>query len=193
LHIYPRPCRAKLGGHLWFTYLWAGSPNNHIPHNLHRSPTQLLTQKNKQTESGSELSTILETAIPQPAEARSRLLEGSAALARAHRAAAERGDTTAPDARENVDLHFVCFATDAGGRLWELDGRRKGPLLRLDAAGAGAGAGAGDGDGPDVLAPDALRAGPLNFLDRAGDDLRFSCLVLAPSLDGGATAAAAAP
>jgi ubiquitin carboxyl-terminal hydrolase L3 len=76
-----------------------------------------------------------------------------------------------------VDLHYVCFVKSEGsGSLWELDGRRKGPLNRgqLEA-------------GDDVLSEQALDLGVRAFLKReeeaGGGDLRFGLIVLAESLD----------
>jgi len=38
---------------------------------------------------------------------------------------------TAPSASDHVDLHYVCLVKIEGdNKLWELDGRRKGPLER---------------------------------------------------------------
>ena len=62
------------------------------------------------------------------------------------------------------------------GHLWELDGRRKGPLMRGDL----------DPDN-DVLSEQALQLGVRAFLKReseaGGGELRFSLIVLGPSLD----------
>ncbi len=93
-------------------------------------------------------------------------------LAKAHHATASQGDTKAPDAQDDVDLHYVCFVKSQDGTLWELDGRRKGPLARgkLD-------------KNEDVLSQKALLWGPLKFLGREGNDMRFSCVALAGSLD----------
>ncbi|KAH6856646.1 hypothetical protein B0I37DRAFT_367999 [Chaetomium sp. MPI-CAGE-AT-0009] len=121
---------------------------------------------------GSELARLLGAALPLGPGERARLLERDEALARAHRGVAEQGDTTAPDARDDVDLHYVCFVKGADGDLWELDGRRKGPLRRGDLEGA-----------EDVLSEKALALGPLKFLEREAADLRFSCVALAGSLD----------
>ncbi len=89
-------------------------------------------------------------------------------LAQAHQTAASQGDTKAPDAEDDVDLHYVCFVKTNDGTLWELDGRRKGPIRR----------GQLDAD-EDVLSQKALTEGPLKFLDREGSDMRFSCVALA--------------
>lgn len=60
---------------------------------------------------------------------RAELLYNSQALENAHQSAAAGGDTAAPDAEDNIDLHYVCFVKDGKGNLWELDGRRKGMFL----------------------------------------------------------------
>lgn len=77
----------------------------------------------------------------------------------------------------NVEHHFVAFIKSAQGNLWELDGRRKGPLNRgkVDPA-------------DDVLSEKVLQLGVKRFLameaeQGSGADLRFSLLALAPTLD----------
>jgi len=124
----------------------------------------------------SNLAKLLNDAIPlKPAE-RADLLYESQALETAHQAAASGGDTSAPAAEDNVDLHYVCFVKSQKNQLWELDGRRKGPLNRgellLD---------------EDVLSEKALDLGVRSFLKReseaGGGDLRFSLITLAESLD----------
>jgi ubiquitin carboxyl-terminal hydrolase L3 len=121
---------------------------------------------------GSELERLIKEAEPLAPAERARLLERDQALAKAHRGVAEKGDTTAPDARDDVDLHYVCFVKGRDGGLWEMDGRRKGPLRRGDL----------EGD-EDVLSEKALALGPLKFLEREAADLRFSCVALAGSLE----------
>ncbi|EFQ30601.1 ubiquitin carboxyl-terminal hydrolase, family 1 [Colletotrichum graminicola] len=120
----------------------------------------------------SDLDTLIENALPLDPVARAQLLEKTPALATAHREAASQGATEAPEASDDVDLHYVCFVRGDDGTLWELDGRRKGPLNRgqLDA-------------GEDVLSEKALTWGPRKFLEREGADLRFSAVALAGSLD----------
>lgn len=93
----------------------------------------------------------------------------------AHQTAATTGDTSAPSADDKVDLHFVTFVKTEDDHLWEMDGRRKGPLDRglLE-------------EGEDVLSEKALSLGVRAFMKReneAGGDLRFSLIVLAPSFD----------
>ncbi|KAK4193857.1 ubiquitin carboxyl-terminal hydrolase isozyme L3, partial [Podospora australis] len=84
---------------------------------------------------GSDLDRIIKEAIPLDTEGRARLLEQEQSLARAHRDAAEKGDTVAPGAEDDVDLHYVCFVKGMDGGLWEMDGRRKGPIRRGDLGG----------------------------------------------------------
>ena len=75
-----------------------------------------------------------------------------------------------------MDLHYVCFVKSQDNNLWELDGRRKGPLNRgvLSA-------------NEDVLSGKALDLGVRSFLKReaaaGGGDLRFSLITLAESFD----------
>ena len=94
-------------------------------------------------------------------------------LANAHKAAATQGDTAAPDASADIDLHYVCFVkSPKDGRLYELDGRRKGPIDR------------GDVGEEDVLG-EKSRAVVQKFIDREKESgrLDFSLVALVPSLD----------
>lgn len=124
------------------------------------------------TEKPSDLNTLLENAEPLDPVARAQLLEKTPALATAHREAASQGATEAPQAADDIDLHYVCFVRGNDGTLWELDGRRKGPLARGQLE-----------EGEDVLSEKALTWGPLKFLEREGADLRFSAVALAGSMD----------
>ena len=107
---------------------------------------------------------------------RADLLYESQALEEAHHAAASGGDTAPPGAEDKIDLHFVCFVKSEKNNLWELDGRRKGPLNRGPLA-------AGD----DMLSESSLNMGIRDFLKReagaGGGDLRFSLVALAPSFE----------
>jgi ubiquitin carboxyl-terminal hydrolase L3 len=127
-------------------------------------------------ETGSDLAQLLASAIPLKPAQRADLLYESQALESAHQSAASGGDTTAPSADDKVDLHFVCFVKSEDSHLWELDGRRRGPLDRGQLP-----------TGEDVLGDKALELGVRAFLKRetaaGGGDLRFSLIVLAPSLD----------
>jgi ubiquitin carboxyl-terminal hydrolase L3 len=117
----------------------------------------------------------LDDAIPLKPVERADLLYESEALESAHQAAATGGDSSAPAAEDNVDLHYVCFVKSQKNQLWELDGRRTGPLNRGDLS-----------PDEDVLSEKALDLGVRSFLKRetaAGGDLRFSLITLAESLD----------
>jgi ubiquitin carboxyl-terminal hydrolase L3 len=124
------------------------------------------------TEKDSTLDEFIRKSIDLPPAERSRLIETTPALAAAHREAASQGDTSAPDAQDDVDLHYVCFAKGRDGALYELDGRRKGPVKLCELE-----------QSEDVLSDKALKLGPLKFLEREGGDLRFSAVALAGSLD----------
>jgi ubiquitin carboxyl-terminal hydrolase L3 len=127
-------------------------------------------------ESGSDLEKLLQEAIALAPIERADLLYNSQALETAHQSAASQGQSHAPGAEDDVDLHYVCFVKDEKNNLWEMDGRRKGPLNRglLDAS-------------EDVLSEKALDLGVRRFLKReeetGGGELRFSLITLAPSLD----------
>ncbi|KAI9696354.1 MAG: ubiquitinyl hydrolase 1 [Bogoriella megaspora] len=125
---------------------------------------------------GSDLDKLLSEAISLEPAKRADLLATSNAIETAHQAAAQTGDTAPPSANDSVDLHFVCFVKSQEGHLWELDGRRKGPLMRGDL-----------GPGEDVLSDKGLQLGVRSFIKReaeaGGGDLRFSLIVLGPSLD----------
>jgi len=73
-------------------------------------------------------------------------------------------------------LHFVCFIKDEKDNLWELDGRRKGPINRGTLS-----------QDEDVLSEKALEMGVRQFLrheeENNSGEMRFSLISLAPSLD----------
>ena len=126
---------------------------------------------------GSDLDVLLKEALVLAPEARAELLYRSQALESAHAEAAKKGDSAAPDAEANVDLHFVAFVKDQrDGSLWELDGRRKGPLKRGVL-----------GEAEDMLSEKGLQLGVQAFLQReeqaGGGELRFSVVMLGPSLE----------
>ncbi|KAG4417609.1 hypothetical protein IFR04_009254 [Cadophora malorum] len=125
---------------------------------------------------GSDLEKLVKDATPLGPIERADLLYNSHALESAHQSAGSQGQSATPDAEANVDLHYVCFIKDDKNHLWEMDGRRKGPLDRGVL-----------GEGDDVLSEKALDLGPRQFLKREaeaeGGELRFSLISLAPSLD----------
>ena len=127
-------------------------------------------------EPNSSLEKLLNDAIPLTPRQRADLLYESQALESAHQTAAAGGDTAAPAAEDKVDLHYVCFVKSQKNDLWEMDGRRKGPLNRGELAAD-----------EDVLSDKALNLGVRSFLKReaeaGGGDVRFSLIVLSESLD----------
>lgn len=129
----------------------------------------------KKINEGSDLERLLKQAIPLKPMERADLLYNSQALESAHASAAQKGDSTAPEAEASVDLHFVAFVKSETGELWELDGRRKGPLMR----------GQLEKD-DDVLSERGLEMGVKAFLKReeeaGGGELRFSVVMLGPSM-----------
>jgi ubiquitin carboxyl-terminal hydrolase L3 len=128
------------------------------------------------SEPGSDLEKLVKDATPLGPIERADLLYNSQALERAHQNAAVEGQSAAPDAEDNIDLHYVCFVKDEKNNLWEMDGRRKGPLNRGPL-----------GPDDDVLSEKALDLGVRKFLKReeeaGGGELRFSLITLAPNLD----------
>lgn len=129
-----------------------------------------------QISDGSSLQTLLKEAIPLKPLERADLLYKSQALEAAHATAAAKGDTSAPDANDRVDLHFVAFVKDKNNDVWELDGRRKGPLNRGRLSRE-----------DDVLSEKGQELGVQSFLKReekaGGGELRFSVVMLGPSFE----------
>ena len=133
------------------------------------------------------LAKLLAEAEPLSISERSRLLEQSDELERAHEESAAQGQSTAPVRGVepgNAFLSFVVvrdeFDGPGGWRLWELEGSRSGPIDHGLIAGR-------DGDDVDALHPDVLDKGPLAFLKReesAGHGgIGFSCIVLGPNVE----------
>ena len=124
----------------------------------------------------SDLQKLLEQATPLKPDERAELLYQSQALESAHQTAAQKGDSSAPEAEASIDLHFVAFVKGEKGELWELDGRRKGPLMRGKL-----------GPEDDVLSEKGQELGVQAFLKReeeaGGGELRFSVVMLGPSMD----------
>ncbi|KAH8700361.1 ubiquitin C-terminal hydrolase L3 [Talaromyces proteolyticus] len=121
----------------------------------------------------STLDRLICDAVPLEPIARANLLCDSEALEIANEASATEGDTAALPAGEALDLHFVCFVKSKRNSLWELDGHRKGPILRGSL-----------GEDDDLLSTAALDLGIRPFLDRGkvigGEDLRFNIIGLVP-------------
>lgn len=126
----------------------------------------------------STLDRLLRKAVGLKPTARAQLLYDSAELEAAHMAAAVRGDTVAPDAREENYQHFFCFVKAEDGHLWELNGGMKGPVDRGVL-----------GEGEDALSERALALGVKSFLDLLGEsgegerEVNFSLVAMAPGFD----------
>ena len=119
----------------------------------------------------SDLAALRSRAIPLRMAERADMLYDSVPFEVAHRSVEEAGDTLAKPVAEDTGQHFVAFVK-AEGKLWELEGSRKGPLDRGSLA-----------DDEDVLSPRALEMGLKRIMrlerDAGGEDLRFSCIALA--------------
>ncbi|KAJ8090532.1 ubiquitinyl hydrolase 1 [Marasmius tenuissimus] len=60
---------------------------------------------------------------------RAQYLETTPLFANIHAEAAGTGQSAVPT-NLDTDLHFTCFVAGQDGKIWELDGRRKGPVER---------------------------------------------------------------
>jgi len=129
-------------------------------------------------EPDSILSKFIQQATPLSPEARAQLIYDSPELEAAHFKAAEQGDSRAPDVHngEDVEGAFVAFVKSEDGKMWELEGRRKGPVERGVLI-----------DDEDLLSRKAIELGPMAYVKReaeaGGKELRFSCLALAESFE----------
>ncbi|KAK9374825.1 uncharacterized protein V1513DRAFT_444522 [Lipomyces chichibuensis] len=115
---------------------------------------------------------------PLTTKERVNYIENSKALEVAHVTVASDGDTAAPDANEEVNLHFVSFVKSKSNVLYELDGRRAGPIELTKLA-----------PEDDVLSPAAVLF-VKRFMDREAQAaspspsyLSFSLVALAPAID----------
>ena len=79
----------------------------------------------------SVLAHLLARARSVPPAERANLLLQCEDLRSAHASTAAQGQTAAPTAEDDVDLHFVAFARSSTGALVELDGRQDGPVERV--------------------------------------------------------------
>jgi ubiquitin carboxyl-terminal hydrolase L3 len=101
-------------------------------------------------------------------EERAQKLYENAEFEKAHHEVASGGETKAPDAEADIDLHFVAFVKGEDGHLYELEGNRKGPLNR------------GHIGTDDVLSEKALKLGIRRIIDMCGqEDCRYSITALA--------------
>lgn len=119
----------------------------------------------------SDLAAIRSLAIPLDMTKRAEMLYNNEPFELAHKSVEQAGDSYADPTGERDGGHFVSFVK-SGGKLWELEGSRKGPLERGSLA-----------DDEDVLSPRALDMGIKRIIklntDGGGESLRFSCIALA--------------
>ncbi|KAI2829331.1 hypothetical protein CBS147482_7312 [Aspergillus niger] len=119
---------------------------------------------------GSDLETIRNLAIPLDMNKRAKMLYNNEAFEVAHKSVEQTGESDANLMDERDGGHFVSFVK-SGGKLWELEGSRKGPLKRGDLA-----------ENEDVLSPRALDMGIRRIIKLNADEggsLLFSCIALA--------------
>jgi len=117
---------------------------------------------------GSDLDKLVKAALPLKMKERADLLYNSDMLEQAHQEAAQTGDSKSPTSHERVGYGFTAFVKGKDGHLWELEGRRNGPLDRGVLA-----------EDEDVLSENALRMGPLRIINQEkAVEGRFSCLAL---------------
>ncbi|CCH41317.1 Ubiquitin carboxyl-terminal hydrolase [Wickerhamomyces ciferrii] len=105
----------------------------------------------------------------------SKIEELIANLENDYKDAATSGSTEAPNAEDEVDLHFIAFIKK-NGHVYELDGGRKGPLDLGES---------NDPSSDDVLGEPKVveRFQRYNDLSDEKNKLNFSLIALAPSFD----------
>lgn len=86
----------------------------------------------------------------------------------------QQGQTEAPSADDDVDLHFICFTKGKNGHFYELDGRRSGPVDL----------GAGDSE-QDVLSSTLVNDRIQTYMGLAdeGNSFNFAMMGLGPAVD----------
>jgi hypothetical protein len=117
---------------------------------------------------GSPLAELARDAAPLSAARRGRLLYDSDVFEAAHQGAAQRGDSRPPAADEEVGFGFTAFVRGGDGHLWEMEGRRKGPVDRGVI-----------GEEEDILSERVLGLSVYPYINREKvAETRFSCLAL---------------
>ncbi|CCL99672.1 uncharacterized protein FIBRA_01693 [Fibroporia radiculosa] len=126
----------------------------------------------------SPLALFIDECRDKTPEERAKILETTSLFANIHADVASSGQTAAPRAEVNTDLHFTCFVqapnpprsdvvTTQPLRLLELDGRRIGPIDR--------------GESTNLL-EDVAKYVKLNYLSQTAS-VQFSMIALAPPID----------
>ena len=89
-------------------------------------------------------------------------------LGECHDAAAREGQTAAPALDDKVDYHFVAFVNVDGG-LYELDGRKSGPILKRKSS-------------PETFLTDAAAACK-EYMTHDPDNINFTIMALTAKAD----------
>jgi len=117
---------------------------------------------------GSDLDELVKSALPLKIHERANLLYNSEKLEKAHKEVAVTGDSRVPTTDEKVGYGYTAFVKGKDGHLWELEGRRNGPVDRGVLA-----------EDEDVLSEKALQSGPLRLINQEkAIEGRFNCLAL---------------
>ena len=117
---------------------------------------------------GSTLAQLYEAMVPLEREPRAKVLEDSLELEEAHAAAADLGQSAAPElGNMDTDGHFLAFVRGDDGHLWELCGYAPAPVDR----------GALD-EGEDALSEKAVKLGVGAFLEKAQGSHSFSIIAV---------------
>jgi ubiquitin carboxyl-terminal hydrolase L3 len=123
----------------------------------------------------SDLDKIRNLAIPLKMTERAEMLYNNQAFEHAHKSVEQEGDSYTDAEVERKGGHFVSFVKN-GGKLWELEGDRKGPLDRGVLK-----------DDEDVLSPRALELGIKRIIEMSkgegGEGMLFSCIALARKVE----------
>ena len=114
------------------------------------------------------LKRFIEATRDLSAEERAERLEADDDICGAHDEAAREGQTRAPDREDKVDYHFVCFVHVDGG-LYELDGRKSGPILKGKCS-------------PDTFLNEAAAACK-EYMTRDPDNINFTIVALTAKMD----------
>lgn len=80
-----------------------------------------------QLSDGSLLKNFLDTTESLSPAEKGKALEASEDVCTSHATCAQEGQTAPPALNDELDYHFIALV-ERGGRLYELDGRKKGPI-----------------------------------------------------------------
>ena len=114
------------------------------------------------------LKTFVESTLSLSPEERAVRLEADDAICSSHDSAAREGQTRAPARDDRVDYHFVSFVR-VGGHLYELDGRKAGPVIK------------GEISEEDFLSEAAGAC--KEYMSRDPDNINFTVVALTARLD----------